>query len=180
MVVQVYNSVVLVPRPTGSSGYDQDFFGGLLSVPNYGAPNKNKDHLGSLIMLMSIEKEKLAKINNNDIIDKVAAQSTLKKKSGQVSNALLYSNQYITIIVNGCTKFKSNNLLIQKCLTTKLFANIHVFDEFLSVFELQIPLKKMLNHYIQMTYQKLCIKFSIINKTLLAMNQNQLFILTAA
>jgi len=35
------------------------------------------DHLESLIMLMSIEKEMLTKININDIIDKDAAQSDL-------------------------------------------------------------------------------------------------------
>jgi len=32
-------------------------------------------------MLMSIEKEMLAKINNNDIIEKVTAQSDIYKKN---------------------------------------------------------------------------------------------------
>ncbi|KAF0760736.1 hypothetical protein FWK35_00027008 [Aphis craccivora] len=53
--------------------------------------------------------------------------------------------------------------------TYKIISNIHGFDEFLSIFELQMLIKKIVPVYsydflitIRITYEELCIKFSSI------------------
>ncbi|KAF0753642.1 hypothetical protein FWK35_00017584 [Aphis craccivora] len=53
--------------------------------------------------------------------------------------------------------------------TYKIICKYHSFDEFLSIFELQMPKKKIVPMYsynflitIRITYEELCIKFSSI------------------